>query len=83
MHRRVGADALDVHISCASGQGHLRPLAPGQLDGVAGVGDHTDTCIQDVRCHPVRQAIPLALNMDRAQVAQGLFDGVSGYMRFA
>ena len=80
MFSRIGADNFNIHIRCASVQGCLLPFPPGQLDWVAGIGNHADPSVQDVRCHSVSQAIPLALNFDRAQLSESLLDGINSDM---
>jgi len=72
----VGADDLDVHVRDPRVGGGGLPLAPRELDGIAGVGYHAPTQMQIVGRDAVGEAIPLASNVRRAEIAQRLLDGV-------
>ena len=72
----VGADDLDVHESHVGVQGHLFPLAPGQLDRVAGIGGDADARAQNVGRNPVGQPIALPLHVERAKIPERLLDGI-------
>src|SRR5258705_502612 len=51
-----------------------------QFDGIARIGDNADAEPQVVSSQAVGQLVPLPLDVDRARVPQGLFDGVDSHV---
>lgn len=72
----VGTNDIDMDPPCIVQTCDFFPFVTGEFDGVAAIGDHGESDAQVIGCDAIGEAVAFALDIDTAQIAQCLFDGI-------